>query len=187
MVSPELPAPTAAVSIVCDGAADPDAVTHQAVDRIDKRAVEDQWAACAVVWARLWVQAGAGWRGWPEAVERVSAALHAALDRAAGLSQEPASDLLLARLEALEIDDDDGSAEWQYAVDLASVLLVALSCDWSKPRVDHTVRTFVEGAFNVAALQIAERLGRPVSQAQAVAEVAGEEAWLRAVALVASL
>jgi hypothetical protein len=111
--------------------------------------------------------------------------LRAALDLAAGTPATGSLALVLHGLDALDIEDD-GSAEWQYAIDLACDLLETLARGPRSPDVERTVGTYLEGEFNVAANVLADTSGHPVSHADAI-RVLDTVEWQGAVAFVSGL
>lgn len=145
-----------------------------------------RWAACAAIWARLWVEAGHGLKRWPHEAMRLSEALTCAMWKAAGTQLTDAADLVLVGLEAIEIDDD-GSADWQSVVDLASMLIDALTDNDETAVLERTVRAYLEGAFNVLANDAATEAGGVLSQAVAETVVAQDERWQRTLSFVRGL
>jgi len=98
----------------------------------------------------------------------------------------PSSDLALVGLEALDMEDD-GTAEFQSALDLASLLIQALADLDASRCLEVTIRTYLEGTFNVLANEHADRTGRSVTHAVALVEVGNSSDWHDAVRLVRSL
>ena len=163
-----------------------DEAVATAVNRLRDRRVEDQWAACAKLWTQLWVLGSAGWAKWPETARRVFDGLQLALTRAGGLPDERSAELVLLGLETIDVEDD-GSPEWQYMIDLSAVLTEALGNRDSHEAVEVTIRTYLEGAFNVLANDVAVQSGKAVSQSVAVEAIARNATWDGAVALVNAL
>jgi hypothetical protein len=139
------------------------------------------------VWARLWVLAARGWQRWPNAADRVREALNLALLQAVELPDNSDRQSVLAGLEDLDIDEDDGSTEWQYVTDLDTVLTHALSGGRTDETLDATIRTFLDGVFIVVANDSAEAAGRPISAVEAEEAVANSAFWRKCVALVNAL
>jgi hypothetical protein len=148
------------------------------------RPAVDGWAACASVWARLFVLATPGWAKWPELHAVVSSALSLALARSTGLAL-PAADVV-AQLGELEVEDD-GSPEWQYVIDIVVMLQTALYDDDLENAVRTTVLTYLEETFTLLSNDLASRAGRPISLTDAEARLAEDERWRRAVDFVRSL
>lgn len=163
-----------------------DAVVTATVQRLGCRPTTAQWAACAMIWSRWWVLASDGWARWPHAAERVFDGLQVCLARAGRLGGHLSDEIVLAGLEALDVEDD-GSPEWQYMVDLAAMLSEALNGVGSSEAVESTIRTFLEGVFNVLANAIAMRSGRSISQAMAAEEIGNSAEWKESLALVTAL
>jgi hypothetical protein len=151
-----------------------------------KRSTTDRWAACASLWARVYVLANPGWTRWPHVHARVRAALPVALARCTGVGMPASHAQHIVELNSFEIEDD-GSAEWQWVIDLLSMLLVALEGQHVDACVETAIRTYLEGTFNVVANQMAEGVGRPISQRDAEARMPRDETWQRTVAFVRSL
>jgi hypothetical protein len=102
------------------------------------------------------------------------------------MPDQHSSELALSSLESLIIEDD-GSAEWQYVIDLCAVLVEALGSSKPIDIVEVTIRTYLEGIFNVWANELAVKSGRPVSQLAAEQQMASEESWIATFALVTAL
>ena len=164
---------------------DTEALVQETLGRLTVLPLHRQWAACAAVWARLWALATPGWPRWPGAAERVLAAMSVAFARM-GNVPAPSSDLALVGLEALDMEDD-GTAEFQSALDLASLLIQALADLDASRCLEVTIRTYLEGTFNVLANEHADRTGRSVTHAVALVEVGNSSDWHDAVRLVRSL
>jgi hypothetical protein len=165
-----------------DTAAIVDATARQILARSQARA----WAACACIWARLWVLAGPGWVRWPDAQQRVFAGLTLALAQCVGVPSASSTELVLIRLEGIAIDDD-GSPEWGFMLDLVEDLLAVLHGEPVQRCVATTLRTFLEGMFNVLANELAASAGGTISQAEATKRLAHNDAWKQTVAFVQSL
>jgi hypothetical protein len=154
------------------------------VGELSTRPAEDAWAACAAVWAHVFVLATPGWQRWPAVRRTVGDALLAAVDVATG-EQGGAGDVV-ARLEAFDVEDD-GSAEWQRVIDIISMLLSALTGDGAIACATTALTTYLEGTFNILANDLATRDGHPISQADASRRIPEDERWQRAVAFVSAL
>jgi hypothetical protein len=150
------------------------------------RSTTDRWAACASLWARVYVLASPGWTRWPDVHARVRAALPVALARCTGVGLPASYAQHIAELNSFEIEDD-GSAAWQRVIDLLSMLLVALEGQQVDACVETAIRSYLEGTFNIVANQMAEGAGRPISQRDAEARMPQDETWQQTVAFVRSL
>jgi len=62
----------------------------------------------------------------------------------------PSGELLLSALEGFDIEDD-GSAEWQYVVDLIVMISAALDGQDVSVCLQTALRSYLEGTFNVLA------------------------------------
>ncbi|MFJ7215539.1 hypothetical protein [Amycolatopsis sp. NPDC098790] len=156
----------------------------EATSGLATRPPADGWAACASIWARVYVQAGPGWVKWPHLRTAADAAVTTALARATG-SADPA-DEDLARLGAFDVEDD-GSPEWQHVLDVTTMLLAALADDDLESTLHATVTTYLEGAFTMVANDHARAAGVPLRLPEAERALAADERWHRAVAFVRAL
>jgi hypothetical protein len=164
----------------------PTSLVAKKVGELSTRPAGDTWAACAAVWAHVFVLAGPGWRRWPHVYRTAGDALAAALRTATGGLDPDEAAGLVARLDEFDVEDD-GSAQWQHVIDLISMLLGALSGEDAAACATTTLTTYLEGTFTVIANDLATRDGRPISQLQAADRVPEDERWQRAVALVDAL
>jgi hypothetical protein len=69
---------------------------EQALVRLQGGSTAEKWAACAVIWARLWVLAARGWQRWPKAADRIRDALNLALLQAVELPDNSDRQALLS-------------------------------------------------------------------------------------------
>jgi hypothetical protein len=143
-------------------------------------------AACAAVWARVFVLASPGWARWPHLLPTVREGFMIALSYSIGSQQSATSDLLISRLESFDIEDD-GSTEWQYVVDLVSMLSAALSGEDLEVCLRTTLYSYLEGTFNVVANELSRTLGRSIAHSDALAQVSASKTWERAVSFVNAL
>jgi hypothetical protein len=167
-----------------DTAAIVDAAARQILARSEAQA----WAVCACIWARLWVLAGPGWVRWPDAQRRVLEALTLALAQCVGVPSPSGSsaELVLIGLEGLAVEDD-GSPEWGFMLDLVEDLLAVLHGEPVQRCIATTLRTFLEGMFNLLANQLAASAGGTISHTEANKRLAHNDAWKQTVAFVQSL
>jgi hypothetical protein len=165
---------------------DIEAIVEHVSNRVLRRSPTDAWAACATIWARLYVLVGSGWQQWPELEQTVREALSAALSLAVGIRDGSSVELVRIHLEGADIDDD-GTPECQFAVDLVTSLSVALSEEPLEVSLAVAIRTYLEGVFNEIVNRRATMSGQSVSQAQATEALQYDEDWLRAVAMVHAL
>jgi hypothetical protein len=167
-----------------DTAAIVDATARQILARSEAQA----WAACASIWARLWVLAGPGWVRWPDAQQRVLEALTLALAQCVGIPSPSASsaELVRIRLEGIAVEDD-GSPEWGFMLDLVEDLLAVLHGEPVQRCLATTLRTFLEGMFNLLAGELAASADGTISHAEAKARLVHNDAWKQTVAFVQSL
>jgi hypothetical protein len=144
-----------------------------------------RWAAVVGVVTRQFVLVGDGWSRWPAWFEASSDGVDVLLARAAG---RPVADeenrRVLRQLEAFDVEDD-GSDEWQHAVDLVTALTRAVEgADDVDALLEATTLRYLEGTFNIIANARADAAGKPVSQADAARHVPESEEWRAAVAFV---
>jgi len=83
--------------------------------------------------------------------------------------------------------EDDGSADWQYLVDLIAMLLPAHDGRDALTCLRIALQTYLEGTYIVLANEESARLGRPISQTEAQATVQADASWRHAVAFAQSL
>jgi hypothetical protein len=76
--------------------------------------------------------------------------------------------------------DDDGSDEWQHAIDLISELIKALEGPDLDQLLAHTATTYFDGTFNVIANRLADENGGVISHAEADRRVTATEDWREA-------
>lgn len=150
------------------------------------RPTTDRWAACASLWARVYVLAARGWTRWPQVHARVRAALPVALDRSTRVGLPASHQQHVAELNDFAIEDD-GSAEWERVIEIITMLVVALEGQHVDACVQAAIRTYLEGTFNIVANRMAVAAGGTISHADAKARMAHNETWQQAVAFVRSL
>jgi hypothetical protein len=160
-------------------------MVDQKAGELAGRPPAEAWAALASLWARLFVLAGSGWSRWPALRASVEAGFVGALERARSGARSSAP-ALLGPLEAFSVEDD-GTAEWQYAIDLVAMLADALRGTELDQCVRNALTWYLEGTFNILANELSDVRGRPVSQTEASAHVGQNDRWHRAVQRIASL
>ena len=160
-------------------------LVNQKVGELSTRSETDAWAACAAVWAHVFVLASPGWQRWPQLAGPLGKALLAAMGAVTG-GGEPVPAGLIAHLEEFDVEDD-GSAEWQYAIDVTAMLLSVLNGEGLVTCATTTLTTYLEGTFNVVANNVAAVAGHPISQLEASSRVPDDEIWRRAVRFVRAL
>ena len=159
-------------------------LVDEKVAELATRSEPDAWAACAAVWTRVFVLATPGWRRWPDLGNLIGEALATTLLVVPGALPVPPG--LIGRLESFDIEDD-GSAEWQYAIDVAAMLLSALGGDPLETCATTTLTTYLEGTFTVVANTLATTNGHPISHLEATNRVPESDTWRRAIAFVRAL
>ena len=143
------------------------------------------WAGCSALWTRAFANARRALDRWPALRPRVETALVAAVTQTVrGSVGVPPS--TLPGVAEFDIEDD-GSADWQYVVDLIAMLLPALDGRDASTCLRIALLTYLDGTFIVLANAESGRLGRPISETEAQASVEAHESWLRAVAFAQSL
>jgi hypothetical protein len=143
------------------------------------------WANCAALWGRLFVLSAPLGTRFPEFRQDAEAALVAAIRRTAYGASEPRDDLV-ARLSAFSVPDD-GTPEWQYAVDLLGSILNALSGKDAATTLREGTRFYLGSTFSDLANRLAEAEGRPISQVEAEEALRDDDAWREANAFANTL
>jgi hypothetical protein len=134
-------------------------------------------AAVAAILSRHFVLARPGWARWPEWGEPAAEGLHLVTDQLAGLPISPGRRRALAeRLSQFDVEDD-GSDEWQYALDLVSALIKGLEGADLDELLEHTATTYLDGAFTVIANRLADENGGVITQAEAGRRVPDTQDW----------
>lgn len=144
------------------------------------------WAACASIWARVFVLASEGWRRWPEFSDTVREALSLALLRCIEHGSISSPDLLIAKLEGFSIEDD-GSAEWQFVLDLAVMLSAALDGQEVSVCLQTSIRAYLEGMLNVLSNNYASAAGGAIPHSVAMEKLAADPEWNRVVEFIETL
>jgi len=144
------------------------------------------WAACASVWARVFVLATPGWRRWPHLHASVMEAFTLATHRATTATIPAPPDLPLLTPERFDIEDD-GSPEWQHVVDLIAMLTTALDGQNLGQCLQTTLRTYLEGTFNILANIHAVTAGGSISHPEAETLLTHDHEWSKAVEFVQAL
>jgi len=144
------------------------------------------WAACAAIWARVFVLASPGWKRWPEFFDTVRDAFSIAMLRCVGPSAISPPELLIAKLESFDIEDD-GSAEWQFAVDLIEMISVTLDGKDVSTCLQSAIRSYLEGTLTVLRNDYAVSVGGIISNDIAMKRLAADPEWCRTVEFVAAL
>jgi hypothetical protein len=143
-----------------------------------------RWAAVVGVVTRQFVLVGDGWFRWPGWFEAARDGVDVLLANAAG---RPVGDeenrRVLRQLEGFDLEDD-GSDEWQHAVDLVTALTRAVEGADLDALLEATTLRYLEGMFNAIANARADAAGKPVSQADAARHVPESEEWRASVAFV---
>lgn len=164
----------------------PQAVVQHVMARLTNVTYQDQWAQSAVIWSRLWLLGEPIWRAHDDAREQVLKALAAAL----ALPMKPLTSSevksALAALEAFDVPDDE-SQEWQYAVDLVSLLAAAFADPQPLAAAEASVSTYLDAVVNAVANDAARGRGRSVSHSEVLELLPVSREWARAVQFVSSL
>jgi hypothetical protein len=149
------------------------------------RPAVDRWAACAAIWARLYVLAGPGLRRWPDIAADLSKVFVAVLRRGADIDVDPAFQIPVA-IKEFHIEDD-GSDEWTYMVDLIGVMTPPAEGSDVGECVDVAIQTYIDSMLNSRARAYADETGRPISMAAVNERVVSDPDWLRVLDFVKSL
>jgi hypothetical protein len=144
------------------------------------------WAACAAIWARVFVLASPGWKRWPEFFNTVRDAFSLAMLRCIEPSAISPPELLIVKLESFEIEDD-GSAEWQLVVDLIAMISAALDGQDARVCLQTAIRSYLEGMLNVLRNDYAVAAGGVISHDIAMKQLTADPEWCRAIEFIEAL
>lgn len=164
---------------------DTDSLVSQKSHDLLTRSMNFAWAACASIWARVFVLASPGWKRWPEVFETAQNALSLAMLRSAGGTISP-PEFLIAKLEGFSIEDD-GSAEWQFVFDLIVMLSAVLDGQDMAVCLETSIRAYLEGMLNVISNNYAVAAGGVISNDVAMERLAADPEWRRVVGFIESL
>jgi hypothetical protein len=109
-----------------------------------------------------------------------------AMKRAVGIGDFVPDERLVAELEAFDVEDD-GSAEWQYMVDLMGMVQMAVRGKDLSDCLRHALQTYLETSFHMIGRTYGAAAGRPLSWKEAKEAVAADADWARVVDFVQSL
>lgn len=165
---------------------DIDALVNQKLTELLARPESWGWSACASIWAHEFVLASPAWRRWPNFFATVREALSDALLRCVDPGVILVADPLLEALEGFDVEDD-GSPEWQFAVDLIAMISTALGGQELSICLETAVRSYLEGIFNVLGNTYAVAAGRPISQVETIKRLVSDTEWNRAVIFIRGL
>jgi hypothetical protein len=144
-------------------------------------------AGVGAILERWFVLAGPGWARWPDWGETAAEGLEVVTARLAGVQVEDARRAAIrSRLDAFDIEDD-GSDEWQYAVDLISTLDRALAGAALPELLEYAVTAYAEGTYTTIANALADANGGVTTQATANRDVPRTDEWRRARAFLDGL
>jgi hypothetical protein len=166
---------------------DIDRLVRDKVEELAQAPTMDVWAAHAVLCAQEFVRAAPAWQRWPDTTPKVLEGFTAALSRyVASGDAPPIRESVIVALEAFD-QEDDGTVEWQFALDTISMLLDVLNGEPALTCLRNALTTYLEGTFHAIANAAAGSLGRPVSQVEALALVDKDPEWRAATELVLAL
>jgi hypothetical protein len=152
----------------------------QKLERLGRSSECRRGAAVAAILSRRFVLAGPGWMRWPEWPEAVGNGLRLVTDQLAGLPLNPdRREEILQRLSTFDVEDD-GSDEWEHAIDVVSTLIRALEGADLDQLLEHAATTYLDGTFTLIANRLADENGGVISHAEADRRVATTEAWREA-------
>jgi hypothetical protein len=149
-------------------------------------APERSWAACAAIWARVFVLSGPGWERAPGAAEAIQEAFSLAMRRAAGMGEFVPDERLVAELEAFDVADD-GSAEWQYMIYLMGMVQMAVCGKDLSDCLKNALQMYLEMSFHMINRTYGTMAGGPISWKDAKEVVAADADWARVVEFVLAL
>jgi hypothetical protein len=164
-------------------AIDVDALAERkAYDLLDRSEVFG-WAACAAIWARTFVLASDGWKRWPEFAPSMQKAFSFAILRCTESSSISPPELLMVKLESFDIEDD-GSAEWQFAIDFIAMILTALDGQDVRACLEIAIHSYLDGKLNVLRNEYAVSAGGVISNDAAMKRLANDPEWLMAIEFI---
>lgn len=144
------------------------------------------WAACAAIWARIFVLSGPGWQKAPRLTGAVGDAFALAVRRAAGMVDFAPDEGLVAELESFDVEDD-GTDEWHYMVDLMGMIEVAVRGESLSSCVQRAISVYLNQSFHISGRKYGEAAGRPLRLTEVRQLLASDADWARAVSFVRSL
>jgi hypothetical protein len=134
----------------------------------------------------VFVLATAAWVKWPDLLVAVEQAFPAALRRSVGLDLHIDHAQQVEGLEGFDVGDD-GSSEWQHAIDVTAMLLDALRGQDVAVCLRNALQGHLEGMFNVLSNEMSDAAGQPISQYEASLRVPEDWRWFQTVNFVKSL
>jgi hypothetical protein len=144
------------------------------------------WGNCAALWGRLFVLSGSIWKRLPASCANAEAAFVAAIKRGA-YGEGAAVDDLRSGLLEFGLNEDDGTPEFQYAIDLMDSLYHALS-GWDAARtLTAGSASYLDSVYSEVAKRLADSKGRVVSVAEMDLALGDDETSLEANAFVTAL
>jgi hypothetical protein len=165
---------------------DIDSLINQKSYDLLTRSTSCAWAACAAIWARVFVLASPGWKRWPEFFGTVRDALSLAMLRCTEHGAIAPPELLIAKLEGFSVEDD-GSAEWQFVLDLVVMLSAALDGQDVSVCLQTSIRSYLEGMLNVLSNNYAVAAGGVIPHNIAMKQLAADPEWGRTVEFIKAL
>jgi hypothetical protein len=165
---------------------DTTAITREKVVELLTGPPQRSWAACAAIWARVFVRAGPGWKGAPEAAAAMREAFSLAMLRAAGMNDFVPDERLIEKLEAFDAEDD-GSDEWQSMIDLMGMVQLAVCGRDLADCLRLALQLYLNMSFHLAGRKYGAALRRPLGLTEVKEPVATDPDWVRTVDFVRSL
>lgn len=146
----------------------------------------DPWAACVAIWARLYSLASPACARYPRIGAVVRDAFSLSVQRAVGSNDISCPKSTLEAMESFDIEDD-GSAEWNYMVDLIGIMTSVLDGAGIQICLESSIRFYLEGVFAARSRALAASEGGVVSYAYARQVIADDAEWTRAVDFLGAL
>lgn len=165
---------------------DIDDLVDQKTRDLFTRPESNRWAACAAIWAQVFVLAAPGWKRWPEFFGTVWDAFSHAMLRCIEPDAFSSPELLIAKLESFDIEDD-GSAEWELTVGLIAMMSAVLDGQDSRVCLQTTIHAYLEGKLNVLRNNYAASAGGVISNDVAMKQLAADPEWRRTVEFIGAL
>jgi hypothetical protein len=165
---------------------DTTAITREKVAELLAGPPQRSWAACAAIWARVFVLAGPGWKESPETAAAMREAFSLAMLRAAGMDDFVPDEPLIEKLEAFDVEDD-GSDECQSMIDLMGMVQLAVCGRDLADCLRLALQLYLNMSFHLAGRNYGAVLDRPLGLAEIKELVATDPDWARTVDFVRSL
>ncbi|MGH7869818.1 MAG: hypothetical protein ACREP9_19845, partial [Candidatus Dormibacteraceae bacterium] len=123
---------------------------------------------------------------WPTFFDTAREGFSLAMLRCSRPDRFSRSELIVSKFEAFDIEDD-GSAEWEFVVDLIAMLEPAVEGRDVGACLEVALRTYLQGMKNVLSNNYAIANGGIISHDVAMKQLAVDPEWARAVDFINAL